>query len=151
MQAKDIMTVNLITVTPDTKVEKAAELMARNNISGLLVLDDTGKLVGIVSEGDLLGKHKKIDPPAYFELLGGIILLESQKRFLSELKKYAAVEVGGMMTKDVKTIDETATLDEIATTMSENSIKRLPVTKKGELVGIVSRSDILKAMSQDNK
>lgn len=148
MQAKDIMTVSPITVTPDTKIEKAAEIMAKNNISGIPVLDEEGNLVGIVTEGDLLGKHKKIHPPAYFELLGGIILLESKKRFFDELKKYAAIEVNELMTKELITVDEEATFDEIATVMIENNIKRLPITNNGNLVGIVSRSDILRAMSK---
>ncbi|UMZ74889.1 CBS domain-containing protein [Natranaerofaba carboxydovora] len=150
MQAKDIMTVSPITINVEEKVEKAAELMTKNNISGLPVVDDKGNLVGIVTEGDLLGKHKKINPPAYFEILGGIILLESTKRFLSEIQKYVSTEVVDLMSKDVKTIGEETTIDEIATIMSENNIKRLPVlNSKNELIGIVSRSDILKGMAND--
>lgn len=147
MKANDIMIASPITVTPDTDIEKAAELMAKNNISGLPVVEEGDKLVGIVSEGDLLGKHKKIDPPAYLEILGGIILLESTKRFFSELKSYVATEVRELMTHDVVTISEDTPLEEMATIMSENNIKRLPVTKNGAVIGIVSRGDILRAMS----
>lgn len=148
MQAKDIMTVSPITVKPDTEIKSAAELMAKNNISGLPVVEDGNQLVGIVTEGDLLGKHKEINPPAYLEILGGIILLESTKRFFSELKKYVATQVGEIMSDEVITVEEDATIEELATTMSENNIKRLPVTSKGILMGIVSRADILRAMSK---
>lgn len=146
MLAKEIMTKDIVTVSPESTIDEAAKLMSSRNVSGIPVVDDKNALVGIITEGDLLGKHKQISPPGYIEFLGGIIFTESQDSFFSELKRYVATQVKDLMTKEVVTVGPEATKEEIATVMDRDGIKRLPVVQDGELVGIISRADLIKCM-----
>ncbi|MFW5789924.1 MAG: CBS domain-containing protein [Bacillota bacterium] len=145
--AKDIMTKEVITVDLETSVEEAAELMSQYNVSGLPVLDN-GKLVGIVTEKDLIVKDKKLHFPEYINLIGGIIYLESYKKFKEEFKKYIAVKVKDLMTKNVETISPDTPESEIAEIMSKEEVNRVPVLAGDELVGIVTRGDLIKNMSK---
>jgi len=145
--AKDIMTEEVITIDPETSVEEAAELMSQYNVSGLPVLEN-GKLVGIVTEKDLIIKDKKLHFPDYINLIGGIIYLESYKKFQEEFKKYIAVKVNDLMTKHVETINPDTPVSEIAELMSREEVNRLPVLDGDELVGIVTRGDLIKNMSK---
>jgi CBS-domain-containing membrane protein len=149
MRAKDIMTRDVIVVKKGQTVEEAVNLLADNHISGLPVVDDEGHVVGIVSEGDLLIQQKQFRLPRYFYFLDGYILLESFQRFQEELKKIMAYTVDDIMTADPVTVYEDATIEEMATIMSEEAINRLPVlSSEGKLVGIVSRADIVRAMAK---
>ncbi len=145
--AKDIMTEEVITIDPETSVEEAAELMSQYNVSGLPVLEN-GKLVGIVTEKDLIIKDKKLHFPDYINLIGGIIYLESYKKFQEEFKKYIAVKVNDLMTKHVETINPDTPVSEIAELMSKEEVNRMPVLDGDELVGIVTRGDLIKNMSK---
>jgi len=145
--AKDIMTKEVITVEPETSVEEAAELMSQYNISGLPVIEN-GKMIGIVTEKDLIVKDKKLHFPEYINLIGGIIYLESYKKFKEEFKKYIAVKVRDLMTKNVETISPDTPESEIAEIMSKEEVNRVPVLDGEELVGIVTRGDLIKNMSK---
>ncbi|WP_409227926.1 CBS domain-containing protein [Gudongella sp. SC589] len=152
MYIKDIMTKDVITVTMDDNVEKCASLLIKHNLSGLPVLDESGKLVGIVTEGDLIRRASRIKGPAVLEVLGGLIYLDSPKKFMDELKNSMGQKAGDVMTKKVVTIDPEQTIEEGATLLVEKKVKRLPVVdKKGELVGIVSRRDIMSYLFPEQK
>ncbi len=141
------MTKEVITVEPETSVEEAAELMSQYNISGLPVIEN-GKMIGIVTEKDLIVKDKKLHFPEYINLIGGIIYLESYKKFKEEFKKYIAVKVRDLMTKNVETISPDTPESEIAEIMSKEEVNRVPVLDGEELVGIVTRGDLIKNMSK---
>jgi CBS domain-containing protein len=116
------------------------------------VLDDSGRLVGIVTEGDLIRRASRIKGPAVLEVLGGLIYLDSPKKFMDELKNSMGQKAGDVMTKKVVTIDPDQTIEEGATLLVEKKVKRLPVVdKKGELVGIVSRRDIMSYLFPEQK
>ena len=148
LTARDVMSTDVKTVSPDMSVEEAAKVMSDNNVSGLPVVNDDGELVGILSEKDMIIKDKKLHFPDYINVLGGIIYLESYKKFEEEFKKYIAVDVKGLMTKDVITISPEETLEEIANLMVEEDINRLPVVEDGKLIGIVTRGDLVKDIAQ---
>jgi CBS domain-containing protein len=140
MRAYEIMTPQVITVTPDTSVPDAARLMLRHHISGLPVVDAKGQLIGIVSQSDFLRRaetgtqHKRSRWLAY---LAGV------DRTAIEFVREAGRRVGDIMTANPFTATEDMRLDEVARIMESRNIKRLPVLRKGQLVGIVSRSDFL--------
>jgi len=146
MKAKDIMTSEIISVTVEDTVEGVAKLLTQHKISGIPVLDGDGKLVGIVTEADLLVRNKEIHIPSAFALLGGVIWLENPKKFEEELKKAVAVKVKDIMTEKVYTVGEEATLEEIATLMADKKVNRVPVVREGKVIGIVSRGDIVKSL-----
>jgi len=145
MQIKDVMTSKVITVSTDDSVEKCAKLLQENDISGLPVVDEEGKVVGMITEGDLIRRASRIEAPGYLEILGGLIYLGSPNKFVDELQRAMALEAGKMMSKDVVSIKPDESLERAATLMVKNNINRLPVIDdEGELVGIVSRRDIMK-------
>lgn len=144
MYIKDIMTKEVITVSEDDTIEKCANLLITHNLSGLPVLDDNGKIKGIVTEGDLIRRISRIEGPAALEVLGGIFYLESPKKFMEKVKNSMGSKARDIMTKDIITISPDKEMEEGATLLVKNKIKRLPVIdKEGNIIGIVSRKDIM--------
>lgn len=148
LKAKDIMSKEVKTISPESSVEDAAKILSDNNVSGLPVVED-GKLLGIVSESDLIVKDKKLHFPDYINVIGGIIYLESYKKFKKEFKKFIAVNVEDLMTEDVITVSPDEIVEDIATIMSEEDVNRLPVVEGDRIVGIVTRGDLLKHLAND--
>ncbi|PKM80178.1 MAG: hypothetical protein CVU89_14970 [Firmicutes bacterium HGW-Firmicutes-14] len=148
MLAKEIMTVDVVTVTPEETVEDVINLMVEKKISGIPVVNEEKKVVGIVTEGDLLVRSQKLHIPSYIQILGGIIYLDDPEEFREELRKAVAIKVEDIMTKNVLTVEEDVSVEEIATIMSEAGINRLPVLRDGKLAGIVSRADIIRSMAR---
>lgn len=146
MLAKDIMTRDVLTTGPEEKVEKVAALMLENKISGVPVVNAEKRVVGIITEKDLMIKAKELKIPFYITLFDSIIFLENPIRFNNELKKYAAYRVKDAMTEKVFIVEEDTPLTEIIEMMQQREINRVPVVRHGKLVGIISRNDILKAL-----
>lgn len=147
--AKDIMTTDVITVDPETSIKDAANIMSEHGISGLPVVRDN-KLVGIVTENDLIIKDKKLHFPEYINVLGGIIYLESYKKFEEEFKKFTAVKVKELMTTDVITANPEDSIEDLATIMHQKNINRIPVVDNaGQMIGIVTRNNIVKHIASE--
>lgn len=152
MLIKDIMTKEIITVKEDDTVERCANLLTTHNLSGLPVLDDKGKIKGIVTEGDLIRRASRIEGPAALEILGGIFYVDSPKKLMEELKKTMGNLASDIMTKNVVTISPDKEIEKAATILVQKRIKRLPVIdKEGNLIGIVSRKDIMNYLFNDEK
>ncbi len=147
MLAKDIMTVEVISVGPGDTVEDVIKLLLAEKISGVPVVNMEKKVIGIVTEGDLIVRSQKLHIPSYIQILGGVIYLDDPEEFKAELKKAIAVRVEDVMTKEPLTIEEDTPVEEIATMMSDAGINRLPVVKDDKLVGIVSRADIIRSLA----
>lgn len=144
MKVKDIMTSEVITVSIGDSVEQCAKLLQEYNISGLPVLDEAGKVAGIVTEGDLIRRASRVKAPGYLEILGGLIYLGSPKKFVEELQRAMSLEAGQLMSKNVITVSPEDTIEKAATLMVEKKISRIPVLdEQGRLIGIVSRRDIM--------
>lgn len=144
MRAHQIMTRPVITVTPETKVVDAANTMLQKHISGLPVVDASGKLVGIVSEGDFIrrseiGTQRKRGRFLKFILGPG----KAATDFVHE----HGSKIGEIMTPQPLTVTEDTQLDAIAELMEKNGVKRLPVMRGDKIVGIVSRSNLLQAVA----
>ncbi len=146
MLAKDIMTKDVITVRPDEKVEKVAQILVENRISGIPVVDADNRVLGIVSEKDLMIKASDLKVPFYLTLFDSIIFLENPIRFNNNLKKYTALEVKDAMTKKVMVVEEDAPISEVVEIMQKHEINRVPVIRHGKLKGIITRNDILKSL-----
>ena len=144
--ARDIMTADPVTVRPDTSVTEAARLMIDRGIGALPVVKD-GELVGLVTEGDLIMKDVRLEYPTYIHLLDGFIMYPpSTSRFEHELKKAVAATVGDVMTAEPHTVQADTTVEDVATLLVERDVSRLPVLDGDELVGVVTKSDVLRAM-----
>jgi len=148
MTAKDIMTKDVVTVTPETSIEKLSELLLSNQISGAPVVDDAGRLVGIVTENDLIRQNKRLHIPTVVSFLDAAIYLESSRKFEEEVKRVTATKVGEICERKVVTITENTDLTEIATLMSEKKLHLLPVVEGGKVIGIVGKRDVVKAVAR---
>lgn len=146
MRVEEIMQKNVVSVNENADIKEIARALVENKVSGIPVINDAGKLVGIVSEGDLL--HKETNPrmPDYVDILGAIIYYHGLKRYHDDYRKLMATKAADIMTKKVITVAKDTTLEDAAQLMMQHSIKRLPVVENGEMIGIVSRADIIKTL-----
>jgi CBS domain-containing protein len=145
LRAKDIMTKELITVTPGMEIVKAARVLLDKGVNGVPVVD-AGKLVGILCQSDLIAQQKKLPVPSFFTLLDGFIPLASTKHYEKVLHKIAAATVADAMTPDPVTIHPDTTIEEIASLMVDKNFHTIPVVEKGKLVGIVGKEDVLRTL-----
>jgi CBS domain-containing protein len=151
LTAKDIMTKDVVTVTPDTSIEELANRLVKNEISGVPVVDESGALYGIVTENDLISRNKRLHIPTVVSFLDAAIYLESSKRFEEEVKRVSATKVGDICTRKVVSISEDTTIVDIATIMDEKKVHILPVVKNNKVVGIVGKRDIVKAVARQTE
>jgi CBS domain-containing protein len=143
MIVADVMTRNCITIAPDSTVEEAVNLMLSRHISGLFVVDRTGELVGVVTEGDLLRRDElgtERSRPWWLRLLA------SPARQAADFTQANGRHVRDVMTEEVLTVAQDAPLEEVVAIMENHRIKRLPVTADGKVVAVVSRADLLRAL-----
>lgn len=150
MLAKDIMTRDVITVRGDDDVDKVAQLLLDNKISGIPVVDENHHVIGMITEKDLMVKATELKVPFYLTLFDSIIFLENPIRFKNDLKKYAASQVKDAMTNKVHTVTEDTPVSEIAELMQKENINRVPVIRHGKIMGIVTRNDILKSLTKNH-
>ncbi len=147
--ARDIMTSDVITVTPETEIVQAARLLLDNKINGLPVVEGQGRLVGIVCQSDLIVQQKRVRVPSLFTLLDGYISLSSARHFEREVEKIAASQVRQAMTPKPVSVSPDTAIEEVATLMVEKNYHPLPVVSDGRLVGIVGKEDMLRTLMQD--
>jgi CBS domain-containing protein len=148
LKVRDFMSKEVVTVTEDVTVEDLARLLTDHNISGAPVVDNKNRLIGIVTENDLISRNKRLHIPTFMRLFDAFIVIDSDK-IEEDIKKMAATTVGEICTRDVVSIKEDMTLQDVATIMSEKKIHLLPVLRDGVVVGIVGKSDIVRAMTRD--
>ena len=144
--AREIMTPNPTTVDPGASVTDAAHVMVDQRISALPVVED-GALIGMVTEGDLIMSDVRLQFPTYIHLLDGFIMYPpSTARFEHELKKAVAAKVRDVMTAEPVAVQASATLEDVATLIVERKVSQLPVLDGDELVGIITKSDVIRSM-----
>ena len=146
----DVMTPDPITVKPQTHLNEAIKLIADKRISGMPVVDDGGKLVGVISETDLMWQETGVDPPPYIMFLDSVIYLQNPARYEKEIHKALGQTVGEVMTDKAISIKPHQSLREAAHLMHEKNIRRLPVIDEdndGQVIGIITRGDIIRTMA----
>lgn len=147
MKAKDIMKTSVVSIRDDRTVEQAVTLMLENHISALPVLDSDNRLVGLISEGDLIRRLRDGGAERrswWLEMFSG----EGDARDYVKTRSHRVADV---MTRDLVTVDEGTPLSEIARTLETRRIKRVPVLRDEKIVGIVSRADLVRALAQSTE
>ncbi|WP_233853633.1 CBS domain-containing protein [Paraburkholderia sp. HD33-4] len=145
MQASDIMTTQVVSIAPDSSVYDAAKLLVENRISGMPVVDDAGNVIGIVSEGDLLRRVETGTETPRRSWLAEF--LAPTRQLAVEYLKERSIQVRDVMSTPAVTVAESASLTDVAQLLGRRHIKRLPVLSRGKLVGIVSRSNLVRALA----
>ena len=148
MIAKDVMETKVVSVKEDAHVNEIAKQMLAHSISGFPVVDDEGKVLGVVSELDLMRKQiKPNEPSVWTTLFGGNPDVEKKHR--EALKKYMGKTAGEVMTSPALTVDVSDDLEKVGNLMFNKKIKRVFVTDGGKLAGVISRSAFTKLMVEE--
>lgn len=150
MKVRDIMTAEVVAAGPDTSVQLVARLMAGRGISGVPVVEDD-RVVGIVTELDLIVRNTRLEPPAFFALLDGRIPLETPGHYRKHLQHMLGTLVREVMTEKVESIGPDEDLETLAELMVKRRVNPVPVVEGGRLAGIVSRSDIIRMMAREDE
>jgi len=151
LKAKDLMTRDVITVTPETEVTEIARLLLEKRFNGVPVVNQNGDLVGMICQSDLIAEQKKLPLPSVFTILDAFIPIYLPGKAEKEVQKIAAMKASQAMTSDPVTVDPEAGIDEIASIMVNRSIYTIPVLEGGKLVGIIGKEDILRTLVSSPK
>lgn len=143
---RDIMTREVITLSPEDEIAQAAKMLMEKGINGAPVLDKAGKVIGIICQSDLIIQQKKLPIPSLFTLLDGFIPLTSMKHVEKEIQKISATTVAQAMSPNPLTVTPETSIEDVATIMVEKNYHTLPVLEEGRLVGIVGKQDVLKTL-----
>lgn len=142
MKAADVMTRNVVTVSPESSVREVARLLLAHRISAVPVVDGSGELVGVVSEGDLM---RRGEGAGRSRRSWWLEMMSSNEALADAYVRSHADKVGDVMTRKVVTAELGTSLAEIAARLEKNGIKRVPIVMDGKVVGIVSRANLLQA------
>ena len=146
VRVKDVMTTDVITVSQDMEIAKAARILLEKGINGVPVIDADGKLVGILCQSDLVAQQKAFPLPSVFTLMDGLMPLTSIKRLEKQIEKIAAATVGEAMSPEPVTVSPQTSIEEVASMMVDKNYHTIPVMEDHMLVGVVGKEDILKML-----
>ena len=142
----DVMTRDVITVTPETSLRDLAEILSQKNINGAPVVDDEGDVIGVASESDLVEHNKPLHIPTVFVILDSIIPLENPWRMQKEFKRLTATKVDDIYSKPAVCVGPDTDITEVARIMSEKGVHTLPVVDRGKLVGVIGKGDVIRSL-----
>lgn len=146
MKVKEIMTKNVVSIKPNDNAKDALNLLFKMQISGLPVIDVQGKLTGMFTEKDILRNIL----PSYIERVGRFVYEENPKSIKNKFQDLVNLSVSQLMRKDIVTVDEDASLCEVAHLILTQKVRRIPVLdKEKRVIGIVAREDIIKAYAEE--
>jgi CBS domain-containing protein len=147
---RDIMDPAPVTVGPETSVQDVVATLREHDLSGVPVVTEGGRCVGIITDGDLVmaGDEGDLHLPHFIELFGGIVFLESLHRFEERLNRALASKARDMMTEDPVTIEAGASVQEAGRLIAKSGHNRIPVVEHGRLVGLITRVDVLDALTR---
>jgi CBS-domain-containing membrane protein len=148
-RVEDIMTIDVVSVRPDASVGRIARLMHEKAISGVPVVDEGRRLLGMVTDLDLIVRNTRIEPPAFFPILDGGIPLETTKHFKKRIQHMVGTTARDVMTEQVLTIGPEGAIETLADLMVKRHVNMVPVVEFGRLVGVVARADVIQWMVRD--
>jgi CBS domain-containing protein len=153
LTVRDIMETDVPVVHPQDSVESVLRVMRRHELPGVPVVNEGGRCVGIITDDDLVLSEEAGDLhlPHYFELFGGVVFLEPLRRFEQRLRKAFSSSARDLMTEDPITIEPDESVKRAARVIAERKHNRLPVVEHGRLVGVVTRIDVLDALTRDEE
>jgi CBS domain-containing protein len=145
---RDIMTRDIVKVMPDTSVSEIALLMSQHRISGVPVVDEQDRVLGVVTELDMIVRNTRFKLPAFFTLLNATIYLETPAHLKERLHHMLGLTAREIMSEKVMTVTADASIEDLAELMVGQRANPIPVVENGRLAGIVSRSDIVRWMAK---
>ncbi len=150
MLVREIMTTEVVAVRRDTSVNEIAKLMGERDISGIPVVDESNRVVGIVTELDMIVRNTRLEMPAFIQILDlARIPLERPGHYRDRLRHMLGAQAADIMTEQVITISPDAEAKDLAELMVKRRLNPVPVVEDGVLVGIVSRADLIRMMARE--
>lgn len=146
LKVRDIMTTDVVSVKRETTIRELAEIFTKHRVGSVPVVDESGNLIGIVTESDLIEQDKSLHIPTVISLFDWVIYLESEKKFEKELQKMTGQTVGDLYTDSAEMVTPDTPVSEVADIMSSKKLHALPVVEGKRLVGMVSRIDLIRTM-----
>lgn len=145
----EVMTKDVVTLSPDTALPDAADLLSEKGFGAAPVVDAAGNIIGLLRDEDLLISEARLHLPTTFAILPGIdiTLPGSVRRYDEELKKAASTSIADVMEKHFKQVGPDATVEDVATLMHEHDVTHVPVVDDGKVLGIVARGDIVRHLA----
>lgn len=148
LTAKDIMTTQVHSITPETGIEELARQFVATNVNAMPVIDSAGRLFGLVSQSDLVELDRPLHIPTVIAIFDWVLYLESEKKFRDEVERITARKVADICSREVVTCAPETPVAEIAELMSEKQAHLIPVVEEGKVVGVVARLDIVRSMGR---
>ena len=149
MQVRSLMTREVHTVREDTPVHEVARLLCAHALGGVPVLDDAGRVAGILTELDLIARNARLEVPAFVQILDAAIPLELPSHLRERLRHMLGTRVGDIMTRKVHTVTPDTEIEDLVALMLKHGANPVPVVEGDRLVGIVSRSDLVRTMAAE--
>jgi CBS-domain-containing membrane protein len=146
IRAKDIMTKDVVAVKEGTSLKELAQVLYEKRINGVPVIDDKGKLIGIICESDLIRKDTRLHIPTVVALFDWVLYLERPKKMEEEIARINATQVKDLYTQEVVTVGPETPVEEIATLMTEKKFYTIPVVEGDRMVGIIGKADVIGAL-----
>jgi CBS domain-containing protein len=146
LKARDIMTTEVITVSPDMAIDEVAKILLNHHVNGVPVVDSNGRVIGLICQSDLIIQQKAFPVPSVFNLLGGLVPLRRTEDFDREVRKMAAVKAVDAMTNNPVAVSPETSIMDIANLMVKKQFHTLPVVEGGKLVGIIGKEDVLRTI-----
>ena len=148
LQARDIMTTEVITVSPETLVSDLAQTLAGKNIGGVPVLDADGRLVGIITQSDLVERVQELELPPAINILDFHLFLQIPSHLFRKVEKMLGTTVADVMSPEPLTVSPDTPVPQIANLMARQQVHTLPVMDGGKLVGIIGKMDLVRALAK---
>jgi CBS domain-containing protein len=149
LQARDIMTQAVLTVSPETLVSDLAKTLVGKNISGVPVVDADGRLVGIVTQSDLVARAQELELPPALNILDFHLYLEAPSHLFRKLEKMLGATVGDIMSPKPVTVSPDTPVPRLAALMDRQKVHTLPVLEGGKIVGIIGKIDLVRALARE--
>jgi CBS domain-containing protein len=149
LYARDIMTTEVLTVSPETSIADLSKTLENRQIGGVPVVDKGGRLVGVITQCDLVERARDLELPPAINILDFHIYLQIPSHLLQRVEKMLGTTVGDCMTKDPVTVAPDIPVSRIAGLMAKQQVHTIPVVQGGKIVGIIGKMDLVRAMAQE--
>ncbi len=149
LQARDIMTTEVLTVSPETLVSDLAKTLVGKNISGVPVVDADGRLVGIVTQSDLVERAQELELSPALNILDLHLYLDIPSHLFHKLEKMLGATVGDIMSPKPVTVSPDTPMPRLAALMAKQRVHTLPVLEAGKIVGIIGKIDLVRALARE--
>jgi CBS domain-containing protein len=150
LYARDIMTTEVLTVTPETSIEDLSKILENRKIGGVPVVEKDGCLVGVITQSDLVERARDLELPPAINILDFHFYLQIPSHLLARVEKMLGTTVGDCMTRELVTVAPDTAVSRIAALMAKQKVHTIPVVKGGKIVGVIGKMDLVRAMARES-